>query len=178
MGHVRVPLFYQVKSNLSVWRLEWQLTAHQSVVNNSGWPDVNLFLVPFFNQHFWSYVSRSAATFHHNLIWSNNLWKTKVSNLNLSYLFGLWILFNQNVLRFEVSVNHSTSLQVLNCFHQLKHNKTDFSFLKFIILYVFKQLAAFYSIHNNEHVLISLVGLPHGDYVWMRYQLNNLNLLS
>jgi hypothetical protein len=60
----------------------------------------------------------------------------------------------------------------------LVHTNCYFAFFEFIGFDVVKELATGDLFHNNVHVLLCLIGFFHLHNVWVRYQLNDLDLLS
>ena len=176
--HVWVALLNQIESCFAIRWLKRKLTAYKSIVNDSWGPNIYLFTVSFLYQHFRSNVSWSSTTFHHQLVWCHNLWETKVCYLNHCNFFSSWILLNQDVLRLEVSVNYATYLKILDSIYDLIHDQRYLLFFKLICFDVLEQFTTFDLFHNNVHVLFSLIGFSHANHIWMRNQLNDLNLFS
>lgn len=123
--------------------------------------------VSFLLQHFWGYISWCTTALHHFLVGYYNLGKSKIGDLYLNHFFRPRILFDQDVLRFQIPMNNSTRLQILNGLHQLVHDKRYLPLLKFIHFDVLKKFSTCGLVHDDVHILVSLVGLTHLNDIGM-----------
>ena len=129
-------------------------------------------------KNLWSNICWSSTTFHHYFVRHHNLGQAEICHFNLYDLFSPWILLNKNVFWFEISVDNSAGLKVLNGLDYLIHDERYLPLFKFIALNVFKELSTCSLFHNDVHILLRFICLSHLDNVCMRYQFDNLNLLS
>ena len=136
--HIWLYFFYIIKNGLSILWSKWKYLTYHGIKYYSSWPHVNMIFISSFVQYFWCNVSRCTTTFHHQFIWTNNFRQTKVYNLNLTQFICYGVLFNKNILGFQISMNNSSCLKILNGLNNLIHNESNFMFLKLIIFDVLK----------------------------------------
>lgn len=85
--------------------------------------------------------------------------------------------FNKNVLRLEVSVNDSTSVQVANACEKLLHNYYHVIFGNCVILEVVENLPAVNLFHHNEHPSLGLVHFSDLNNIGRTQQTDNLDFV-
>ena len=113
-------------------------------------------------------ISWCATTLHHQLVRSDDLRKSEISDFDLDNFFSAGVFLDKDVLWLQISVHDSACLQVLYCFDDLVHNQRDFSLVQLVCFDVLEQLTPFYLLHYYKHVLLCLVGFAHRNDVWVR----------
>ena len=126
----------------------------------------------------WCYISRCATALDHDFFRPSNFAQTKICNLDLTDFLCLRIFFNEDIFWLQVSMHNTTFLNVLYAFNKLVHAEADLSLLELISLDMIKELSSLDLLHNNIHILLSLIGLPHLDNILVTYQLDYLYLFS
>jgi hypothetical protein len=75
-------------------------------------------------------------------------------------------------------MNHSTSLHVLNSLNKLIHDQCYLSFYQLVSFNMLKEFTTSDLLHDNVHVLLSFIHLPHLDNILVTDQSNDLVLFS
>lgn len=165
--HILVFLFYLIESVLSFLALERELSANQSVEYDACRPYIYFFVVSFSVQNFRGYVCRGSTHIIHVLSRYGHFRKPEVDNFNSSNLFCQWIFLNQNILRFEVPMCYTTSMQVLDGFKKLVHDSSNLFLLQLIGFDVFVKLSTCDLLHYDEHILLRFVSFLQLNYILM-----------
>jgi hypothetical protein len=73
---------------------------------------------------------------------------------------------------------NTANLHILYGLNELVHDNGHFSLLQLVCFDMLKQLTTSDLFHNDEHVLLCLVGFSHLNYVFVADKLGNLIFFS
>lgn len=162
-------LFVQFR-NLFVF--EGQTSAHHCIQNNACTPNVNHqgFIRMLRFDHFWGCVAWGSACSFESLVLFVSITQTEIYN---PYSV---IIIHKNIFKFEISVNNSKFVNILNATDDLFKDFACFIFRHcFLTDNVVKKLSFFHQFHDKKEVLGGLDNFIELNDIWMSYKFENMN---
>lgn len=141
--------------------MEGAPTANHEVEDAASRPDVDLLSVTVHLEDLGRDIVGGPATLKHDLVRQDNFGEAKVRDFDVLYLSSEGVLFYQDVLWLEISVNDSAALHEVNCLKNLEHDQGNLALDQVMLANVVKKLAAFNLVHHDVKTVLRLVGLSH-----------------
>ena len=90
------------------------LTGDNLIEDASDGPDVNLFTIASFEEHFRCNVGKCSTSIQDQLVGHHYLWESEVDDFDVLEFAWHLVLLDQYVLRFQIAVNDAEFLHVLD----------------------------------------------------------------
>lgn len=151
------------KNFLSATALEWEVTTHEHVKEDSERPNIALVIVISI-EHFWSHVVRRSSNGLHLLVLLLPLGKSEVDNFNFI------IRRDHDVLWLDIPMHNIERMHVVQGSKQFLHIMRGHIFSENLIFLLRNLLEEFSScdvLHNEVDVFFIDVGLIVSHNVWV-----------
>ena len=159
---MEVCCFDFIKYFLWVASLEWKISWYKGVKKDTERPNISLSLIASM-EHFRCHVVWCSCHISQILCLASS-WKTEIDES-----YGSWIC-NHDILRFDISVNDSLSMTMVDCLEQFLHITCSLLLTEGLILLLgnlIKELLSTDKLHYQVNVLVVVISLKVFNDIWV-----------